>query len=407
MQRLLRVAGRLAFGSCLGFAPVAAQAPAVALQGHLLIHGTGLRPTPDRGTAREVYLSQPGILITVAPATGLGARVTLNGEGLTLGRGELTPGAWGEGYIDRRHPHTLVHEAVLWASARHTCAGVRCGLGLSAGKGFVPFGSDDPMSRPFAAYPVNHHLAQILERALAAAQVSLGPLLLEAALFNGDEPETPWQWPRVSRFGDSYAVRLTLMPVPGLELSGSWAEVASPESRPGTGPSQAKRHAGVRLARELGHVTVLALAEWARTSELAGVFRYESRLLEIELGVGPHRVAWRAEATDRPEEERLSAYRALRPHLDNSIIGITRWTLHTLGYRYRRPAGRAEIEPFVEATLGSVRETAGGVFDVRARYGHAAVRRVSLGARLTWDLMSHRMGRYGLAAPGHGHDRGH
>lgn len=403
MQGLLRVAGRLAFGSCLGLAPVAAQAPVVALQGHLLIHGTGLRPTPDRGTGREIYLSQPGLLVTVAPATGLGARVTLNGEGLTLGRGELTPGAWGEGYIDRRHPHTLVHEAVLWAWARPNCAGIPCGLGFFAGKGFVPFGSDDPMSRPVAAYPVNHHLAQILERAVAVAQAAVGPLLLEAAVFNGDEPETPWQWPRVSRFGDSYAVRLTLSPRRGLELSGSLADVASPESRPGTGPSQKKRHLGARLEHVLGNVAVYALAEWARTSEL--VFRYQSRLLETEFTLGPHRVAWRAEGSDRPEEERLSAYRALRPHPDNSIIGITRWTLHTLGYRYRHPAGRAGIEPFVEATLGSVRETAGGVFNVGARYGQSGVRRVSIGARLTWRLTDHRMGRYGLAASGH--DGGH
>ncbi len=402
MQRLLRVSGQLALGLCLGPARVAAQPPGIEFQGHLLIHGTVLRPTPDRGTAREIYLSQPGLLITAAPATGLGARLTLNGEGFTLDRGELTPGAWGEGYIDRRHPHTLVHELVLWAWARDACGAIRCGLGFVAGKGFVPFGSDDPMSRPFAAYPVNHHLAQILERAVAAAQAGVGPVLVEAAVFNGDEPETPWQWPRVSRFGDSYAVRVTLSPLRGLELSGSLAEVASPEARPGTGPSQTKRHLGARLEHDLGNLALYALAEWARTSEL--VFRYQSRLLETELRLGPHRLGWRTEATDRPEEERLSPYRALRPHLDNSIIGITRWTLHTLAYRYRHQTGRAGVEPFIEATLGSVRETAGGVFNVRARYGQSAVRRVSIGTRLTWDLAGHRMGRYALAA---GHDRGH
>lgn len=35
---------------------------------------------------------------------------TLNLEGLTIPEGELTPGAWGEGFIDRRHPHTSAHE---------------------------------------------------------------------------------------------------------------------------------------------------------------------------------------------------------------------------------------------------------------------------------------------------------
>ena len=42
--------------------------------------------------------------------------LTLDFEGLTLDRGQLTPGAYGEGYADRRHPHTYLHEAT--ASSR-------------------------------------------------------------------------------------------------------------------------------------------------------------------------------------------------------------------------------------------------------------------------------------------------
>jgi hypothetical protein len=42
------------------------------------------------------------------------------------------------------------------------------------------------MVRPFLRYPVNHHLAQILERAVAIAAVRAGPLLAEAGLFTGD-----------------------------------------------------------------------------------------------------------------------------------------------------------------------------------------------------------------------------
>ena len=38
---------------------------------------------------------------------------TLNGEGLTMARGELSTGSFGEGYVDRRHPHTYLHELVL------------------------------------------------------------------------------------------------------------------------------------------------------------------------------------------------------------------------------------------------------------------------------------------------------
>ena len=40
------------------------------------------------------------------------AVLTLDFEGLTLDRGQLNPGAYGEGYADRRHPHTYLHEAM-------------------------------------------------------------------------------------------------------------------------------------------------------------------------------------------------------------------------------------------------------------------------------------------------------
>ena len=41
--------------------------------------------------------------------------------------------------------------------------------------GLVPFGTDDPMSRPFVRFPVNHHLAQIVERAEIATGCRRGP----------------------------------------------------------------------------------------------------------------------------------------------------------------------------------------------------------------------------------------
>ena len=37
----------------------------------------------------------------------------LNLEGLTIANGELATGDWGEGFDDRRHPHTYLHEAML------------------------------------------------------------------------------------------------------------------------------------------------------------------------------------------------------------------------------------------------------------------------------------------------------
>ena len=46
------------------------------------------------------------------------------------------------------------------------------GFSLSAGKGFAPYGTDDPMSRRMVKFPANHHLSQLLERWVAAAAVS-------------------------------------------------------------------------------------------------------------------------------------------------------------------------------------------------------------------------------------------
>jgi hypothetical protein len=329
-------------------------------------------------------------------------RLTVNGEALTLADGELTAGAWGEGFVDRRHPHTVLHEAMVGIRGSVTCGRFRCGGDLYAGKGFVPFGSDDPMTRPFVAYPVNHHLAQILERAMLGARVGVGPIALEAALFNGDEPERVWQWPRLARFGDSWSVRLGVEPLRGLELEASRAHVASPEARLGTGPDQTKWHASARVARTLRSVPVYALAEWGRTTEVEGVFHYASWLLELAIHPGAHGIGYRLERTDRPEEERLTPFRSVRPHHDNSILGITQWTLHTVRYGVRVPAGRAIVEPFLEATVGTVREIAGGLFDVRATYGSPDVRRVSVGASISLGMDGHRMGRYGKEpAPHH------
>ena len=85
-------------------------------------------------------------------------------------RGELSTGAFGEGYVDRRHPHTYLHELIA------SGIGSTGPLAYSAsfGRGFVPYGTDDPMMRPFEKYPINHHLSQILERGLAIGALRLG-----------------------------------------------------------------------------------------------------------------------------------------------------------------------------------------------------------------------------------------
>ena len=136
--------------------------PTATLSGQGILIYTHVDPIPGGGTLGEMRLVQP---IVMLDATAFGHRLMLHAsadfEGWTVPNGELAPGVWGEGYVDRRHPHTYVHELMLSFRAPHTT--------ISAGKGFVPFGTDDPMSRPVERFPVNHHLSQVLERALAMA----------------------------------------------------------------------------------------------------------------------------------------------------------------------------------------------------------------------------------------------
>src|SRR4029079_16834746 len=118
---------------------------------------TRASPAYASRTYREMQLVQPNVLATMQWST-LTFNAGMNAGGYTLRRGELNAGIFGEGYVDRRHPHTLVHEAV--ASVEGALPGARrVRASLAAGKGFVPFGTDDPMSRPFVLFPVNHHLA--------------------------------------------------------------------------------------------------------------------------------------------------------------------------------------------------------------------------------------------------------
>ena len=143
---------------------------------HLGAMATGLLTTANPALLgrryTEGYLTQPNLMGDAAWGP-LRVTGTLNVEGYTLRRGELNAGMYGEGYADRRHPHTLVHEAML-AIGTPSRAGVR--VTLAGGKGFTPYGTDDPMMRPFVKYPVNHHHAQIIERVLVmgAVQVARG-----------------------------------------------------------------------------------------------------------------------------------------------------------------------------------------------------------------------------------------
>jgi hypothetical protein len=361
---------------------------------------TRVDPALANRTLTEGYLAQPIVAAHGSMFDGRVAGVlTLDFEGLTMQRGQLDPGAYGEGYADRRHPHTYIHEAIVVTSGAFGGFGVS----LAAGKGFVPFGTDDPMMRPFAAYPVNHHLAQILERYVAVGAVRRGRVTVEGAVFNGDEPLSPGAPPDASRFGDSWAVRTTVAPRSAIELEGSFASVTSPELATGGGRDQRKWSAGARLARDSG-VLRSALVEWAMTDDLVGdvrANRFTSVLAEGTTAIRRTSVSARFENTTRPEEERLlDPFRYSRSPTDLGIIGITRWRIVTMAVSAPLPVRHADIAPFAEiAYARPTEDVSPSGFEPRGFYGASSIWSTSVGIRLGVGRMAHRMGRYGVAVP--------
>lgn len=374
------------------------------------------RATPTAGgrSLTEGYLLHPVAMLHATRGT-VSLRLMANLEGLTLDRGELATGVYGEGYVDRRHPHAWVHEAVLTGVSR---AGP-VALSLALGRGFAPFGSDDPMVRPLSRYPVNHHHAQVLERLMVVGAARVGPVTLELGTFNGDEPTSPGSVPSLDRVGDSWSARLTWRPLrrapDDVELSASWADVRSPEDPTAvTGLDQRKRHAGARVTRPTRFGLAYLMTEWAMTDDYSGrrrVFRYGSALVEGSLCGRAGRVAARVERTARHEEERLSdLFRTPVPHAESSIIGITRWT--TAGLHVGTNALRAGVlraAPFAEATyLRPAAVLRNAAFEPGPFYGAPSLWQLSAGARIGVGAAHRRMGRYGVAeapAPDAGHAR--
>jgi hypothetical protein len=368
---------------------------------------THASPERDGRSSTEWRVTRPTIAGRLQSAGGGVALIgTLSLEGATMRDGETNPGIWGEGFADRRHPHTWLHELVAVATTDAGRAGV---LSVAVGKGFVPFGTDDPMTRPFVKYPANHHLAQILERALVVASWRAGPATIEGAVFNGDEPEDPSDAPNLDRFGDSWAARLTLALPMAVEAQASGASLDSPEWAAGFGPDQRKWSASARY--ESGAETDAshyALVEWARTEERVDgrtIFRFASVLAEGAVRRRGVEIALRLERTTRPEEERLlDPFRVARPHTDESILGVTRFEIVTLAASVPAGAGRlpalAGIRPFAEVAL--VHPTAArtpSLFRPERFFGSRTLWTLSAGARLALGAGHRRMGRYGAAAP--------
>ncbi|MBA3672430.1 MAG: hypothetical protein H0W68_10480 [Gemmatimonadaceae bacterium] len=361
---------------------------------------TRAAPTALGRTRTQALVTQPILMGHWATASGaLALDGTLEAEGLTMPNGELNTGAYGEGFFDRRHPHTYLHEFV--GSVRRTIGGAS--LSASAGRGFAPFGTDDPMMRPFVKYPVNHHLSQILERAVAIGAVRAGALSLEGGLFGGDEPTAPSDLPVWRRFGDSWSARATLFPLANVELQGSYARVASPEQPSGHGLDQQKLSYSGRSITSDG--ARYFLGEWARTIERdhsrnADVYGVESALVEGAMILGQLGVALRLEQTDRPEEERdADPFRTPRPSSDLSIAGVTRWRVVTVSLS-GPVVGPSHLSgvPFVEvARLAAAPRSQSSVLTPDRLYGTTRLWMATIGVRLRAGSPHARMGRYGVA----------
>jgi hypothetical protein len=366
-----------------------------------ILLGTRASPAVSNRDLTEGYLTQPMLMGSAElPAMGLEAAAIIDFEGLTLRRGELNAGMFGEGYVDRRHPHTYLHELVgTWKRTVRP----RLTLSATAGKGFVPFGTDDPMSRPFVKYPVNHHLAQILERAIIVGSAAAGPFVLEASRFNGDEPDSPSDWPNADRLFDSWSARATARFWEGSEIQASFARVLSPEVSAGGGLTQRKWSASGRYESDL----LYGLAEFARTQEFESgrdAFSFTTMLAEGSVKTKGLTVSARGERTERPEEERLAnPFRTARPASDLSILGRTRWTVFgaNVSRQFDLPRG-GRFSPFVEVSRAHAAAIgAFSIFDPKGFYGSDVMWSISAGVKLGVGMMHDRMGRYGAAIAPH------
>ena len=371
---------------------IGAEATGVVTHESPAIHGRDLT---------EGYLTKPVVMGQLSPwGEVLSLKMTLDFEGSTIDRGELNAGIYGEGYIDRRHPHTYLHELLVSSTKRFQPNGVS-GFSATIGKGFAPFGTDDPMARPFEKYPINHHLSQVLERVVAIGALRTGKWIFEAGAFNGDEPTGAGDTPNHDRYWDSWSARVTYVPWREGEIQTSYARVKSPENANGGGSDQRKQSASIRL-EDVQH-TGYALFEWSRTGNYDGssrTFTFNSLLAETWAKYDRLNGALRIERTERPDEQRLSdEFRTPVPSTDLSIAGRSRWTIITARLAATLIDARMFVaEPFMEIARSRVSPTIQPTgFDPRQFYGSSELWSVSIGAKISYGMAHMRMGRYGIA----------
>ncbi|HEU0016261.1 MAG TPA: hypothetical protein VFQ45_21460 [Longimicrobium sp.] len=374
------------------------------LMGMAQVFALGTRGAPGLDASplaqTEAYLTQPVVMANLeSPGQAFTLRATLDFEALTMPDGELTYGGWGEGFIDKRHPHTLVHELMLSANLWRAAGG---SLSVSAGKGFAPYGTDDPMSRPAAKYPTNHHLSQALERWTLNAVYLRGPWSVEAGLFAGAEPEGPYDMSNYRGFGDSYAARVIRRfggtgTLAHFELSGSYAMISGRHG--GHHEHTTLTNAYFRHQGGHGRLTLYNLVEASRSEPHGEDQGYYSVLGETLAALGPHAPYARVEYSTRPEFAREAPTGGdgfFRYDHDAEPVGATRWLITTLGYGLRTSRFPAGSLPFVELQHHRVRGERGAV-DPALLFGDDSFWSLTAGVRLFLGSSGPmRMGSYGV-----------
>src|SRR5260370_16445566 len=131
-------------GAC---AQAASSTPWIRIAGQAIPILTRTNAVPGGTAITEARLVQPVLMLQ---AGALADRVRFDAmadaEGWTMPNGELTTGAYGEGYYDRRHPHTYIHELMITLPHMLRDLGWPARVALAAGKEFAPLRTHEPTS---------------------------------------------------------------------------------------------------------------------------------------------------------------------------------------------------------------------------------------------------------------------